>query len=546
MKFARPGVAGTGGKEAAVMNPAKTLQARLSLMSVLLFVLIAGFALFTIHLFNGFNELSDDLRQLWLPSTRVLGDLNNDTSDYRTAESDSLLASDATERAAQLAIIEALGRSVQKSEQAYLRIHQAHSESALYAAFAQRWDAYRAMAAQVLRLEAEGQGPEATILYRTGSRAAYNAASDALGALTARDVQQARDASARTGRAYREGRSLIFLALLLSGALLSAALIYIRRGISNPLTKLAQAMRLLAANTTDIGLKGADRDDEIGEMARAVTVFRANAIELIQSQRGLAQQAAMLEQKLAYEQQLTRLQRNFVSMISHEFRTPLTAIDAHAQRLVNMRAHIGPEDIADRAGRVRAAVQRITSLMDNLLNSTRLMDGETTLFLHRTELDLAALLHDVCSFHRETAPAAYIGEDFGHGDLRIKGDRELLFQMFSNLLSNAIKYSPGDVLVRLRARREQDDIVVTIQDHGLGIPAADQEHLFTRYFRGGNVAGMVGTGVGLYLAKTVIQLHDGVIAVNSEEGKGACFTVRLPCDAALAAGKAPAASLLTP
>ncbi len=92
-------------------------------------------------------------------------------------------------------------------------------------------------------------------------------------------------------------------------------------------------MRRLAANDTDIDIPETERHDEIGEMAQATVVFRNNAIELMRSQRTLARQAAMLEEQLAQEQRLALLQRNFVSMASHEFRTPLTIIDGHARRL---------------------------------------------------------------------------------------------------------------------------------------------------------------------------------------------------------------------
>jgi signal transduction histidine kinase len=505
-----------------------TLQARLGFISVMLFVMIAGFGAFTLHLFSEYNELSNDVRGRWLPNTRVLGDLNNTTSDFRTAEGDILLASGAAERTAQEAAISALGQSVAHAQKEYEQIPHTAPQNLIYASFARRWSVYRHMAGQVAQLAASGNPAPAIALYRTQSRSAYNAASDALGALTTFNVEQAQAASARVARAYREGRLLILVAVLLAGTLLGGALAYIRNWISRPMTKLAHSMRLLAANTTDLDIDGIDRSDEIGEMSRAVVVFRANAIELIQSQHGLAQQAAMLEQKLACEMDLACQQRNFISMISHEFRTPLTAIDAHAQRLNTMRDHIRPDDIADRARRIRSAVQRMTGLMDNLLSSSSLMDGNPELFYHPAAFDLAALLHDVCAFHRETAPRAHIGEAFGSTSLPYYGDQKLLFQTFGNLLSNAIKYSPDDVFVAVEAYQDGENVVVTVRDRGLGIPAQDLGGLFHRYYRGGNASGIVGTGIGLYLAKTVVTLHGGDITVQSDEGRGACFTVKLP------------------
>jgi two-component system OmpR family sensor kinase len=100
--------------------------------------------------------------------------------------------------------------------------------------------------------------------------------------------------------------------------------------------------------------------------------------------------------------------------------------------------------------------------------------------------------------------------------------------VFNNLLSNAIKYSPGDSVIKIRAAIESGRAVVAVEDNGLGIPAADIDRLFERYFRGSNVSGIVGTGVGLNLVKMVVDLHGGEILVESTEGKGSRFTVRLP------------------
>jgi two-component system OmpR family sensor kinase len=505
-----------------------SLRVKLSVIGCLLFGLNAAFGLLTIHLFSSFNELSADLRERWLPSTRLLGDLNNFTSDYRAAEGDSLLASGPAERAVRQRVIEELDRSVAHAQRDYERISHTGAEFGLYATFSTRWHDYQANAARVLALATAGTQDQAVALYGSESRATYDAASDALGVLTDRNVEEAQQASDRTARAYVQARWLIVSALLFAVMMLAAALDYVRRSISIPLINLARSMRQLAANNTDINIGGVTRRDEIGEMAQAVTVFRANAIDLIQSQQGLAQQAAMLEEKLEHEQHLARLQRNFVSMISHEFRTPLTIIDAHAQRLINRKDQLGAGDIADRAGRMRTAVQRITALMDNLLNSSMLIDGETKLFFHPTEIDLAALLRDVCAFHRETAPSAFIGEGYSSAPLPIIGDPKLLFQAFSNLLSNAIKYSTHNIVVHVHIYQNESGTNISIRDRGVGIPEHNMEHLFTRYYRGSNVTGIVGTGVGLYLVKTVVDLHEGHIRVESNGSDGTCFTVVLP------------------
>jgi signal transduction histidine kinase len=170
----------------------------------------------------------------------------------------------------------------------------------------------------------------------------------------------------------------------------------------------------------------------------------------------------------------------------------------------------------------------MTSLMDNLLNSSRLFESGAGLYYHPVELDLAKLLHDVCQLHREFALRSHIREDFGGGPLPVVGDAKLLFQVFSNLLSNAIKYSPGGDPIAIEAHAEAGEVLVSVEDRGIGIPEKDRDRLFARYARGSNVSGIVGTGIGLYLVKMVIDLHQGRVAVESREGEGSRFIVRLP------------------
>jgi two-component system, OmpR family, sensor kinase len=118
------------------------------------------------------------------------------------------------------------------------------------------------------------------------------------------------------------------------------------------------------------------------------------------------------------------------------------------------------------------------------------------------------------------------------------GDAKLLFQAFSNLLSNAVKYSPAGGAIDVIMESAPGQVMVAVTDHGIGIPSGDVAHLFERYHRGSNVSGIVGTGVGLYLVKTAVDLHHGSVEVQSREGEGSRFTVRLP-RAALTVDKSP-------
>jgi two-component system, OmpR family, sensor kinase len=229
-------------------------------------------------------------------------------------------------------------------------------------------------------------------------------------------------------------------------------------------------------------------------------------------------------------------------MASHEFRTPLTIIDGHARRLLKLGERVASEETVTRAGKIRAAVLRMTHLMDNLLTSTRLVESGAGFYFQPEEVDLLELVHDVCQLHREISPSSRIVEDLDSGSLRMIGDSKLLSQVFDNLLSNAVKFSPGGV-IKLSATVDHGRISVVVADNGIGIPQDDLPRLFERYYRGSNVSGIVGTGVGLNLVKMVVDLHGGDVAVDSSEGKGTRFTVRLPTtlrvqpDARLQSGK---------
>ena len=517
------------------MRQLPSIRIHLAAVFLLFFALVAVLGMFNLLRLRNFNLLSAEVAEIWLPTMRAVGDLNNYTSDFRAIEGGNLLATDAAGVAASEKNMAGLDRSIATSERAFEAISHDVAVANLYRDFAARWAAYRVIVNQMLELSRSGQKSAALAIYNGSSRTAYDAASDTLGQLTDHAVADAKVASDRLRAAYRQAVWLIGIVMLIAGVMVVAALIHISRSISRPLLVLADRMRRLAASDTEVGIPGTERRDEIGEMAKATIVFRNNAIELMRSQRTLAQQAAVLEQQLAQEQRLALLQRNFVSMASHEFRTPLTIIDGHARRLDKTREAVQPAEIGERARKIRGAVLRMTHLIDNMLNSSRLIDGGAELYFQPAELDLVTLLKEVCQLHREMVPGAPITERFAVGSISIAGDAKLLFQMFSNLLGNAIKYSPAGGAIEVDATTCAHEVNVIVTDRGIGIPVGDLVRLFERYHRGSNVSGIVGTGVGLYLVKMVVELHGGRIAVDSTEGEGSRFTVSLPLKGAAAA-----------
>jgi two-component system OmpR family sensor kinase len=513
------------------MRRAHSIKARLSLVFLFMFLLVIVLGFESLRSLSQVNDASAQIRVRWLPSTRALGDLNNFTTDFPAAAEALGRADNATDRAAVRRQMEDLDRSIAAAQLAYGQIRHDAAEDDLYTQFEQRWSKYRNIVARGEAIPPGAAATAAAQLQENTLKSAYDAASGALGMLTDRNIASAREASERSDLAYNRARTRIAFVVLLAGLLVAGAMMHVRRSISAPLVDLAVRMHRLAANETNIEVAGTQRRDEIGEMARAVVVFRDNAVDLAQNRHALAQQAAMLQEKLAEEQRLMLLQRNFVSMASHEFRTPLAIIDGHAQRLISMRERLTADELADRVRRIHNTVCRMTQLIDNLIGSARLLDGPADLFYQPSRVDLAALLREVCALQRELTPEAEI-RDRVPPPLFVAGDANLLGQLFGNLLSNAAKYSPHGGLIEVTVARDGAHVAVTIEDHGIGIPDNDRQRVFERYYRGNNTSGIVGSGVGLHLVETIVKLHEGTVVLDSREGEGSRFIIRLPAQPA--------------
>lgn len=510
----------------AVLKPWTSIRSRLSTVFALFVLLVLGLGAFGIHTLSQVNGVSAEIRDHWLQATRQLGDLSNYMSDYRSAEGTHLLSVSLAELNASEREAADLDATVRRVQRAYEAISRGERETAMYGEFARQWSDYLSIAGRVLALSRAGQKPEAVRLYMTDSRRAFDAASATLSNLTDETVHGGNEATARAAITYARARGLIALAMGSATFLLVLAIIYITRSLTNPLLDIATRMRALAAHDTTVDIPGTTRHDEMGGIARSVTVFRDNAIALIATQRRLLEQASALESALEHERRITAGQRNFVSMTSHEFRTPLTIIDGHAQRLLKTRDHAGPGEIEDRATRIRAAVRRMTNIMDGLLGAARLLEG--TGAFNRTRFELAPLIREVCQMHREMRPGVQLSEHMADARQAMDGDPILVFHALSNLVSNAVKYSPLHAVIDVSALSRDGRTIIEVRDQGMGIAEQDREHIFERYFRGRNAAGLTGTGVGLHLVSMVVALHDGAITVRSDEGRGSTFTLSFP------------------
>lgn len=238
---------------------------------------------------------------------------------------------------------------------------------------------------------------------------------------------------------------------------------------------------------------------------------------------------AELEGALVAAREVNEQQRRFISIASHEFRTPLAVIDGAAQRIMSqIRDGKVDENAMPRLERIRGAISRMTGVIDLMLSSARLDEGR--LELVPAPVDLAVMLRDVCERQRHITPQFEISFEDVPASMMIHADARLLEQVFSNLLSNAAKYSGASRRIEIGFAVRADAVDVSVQDFGIGIAADDLPRMFTRFFRAATAMGIPGTGIGLHFARELVQLHGGSIEVRSEVGRGTTILVHLPLD----------------
>src|ERR1700722_301124 len=199
------------------MRKPGSIRFHLSAVFFFFFLLVVVLGLFSIMRLHGFDKVSSDIVDLWLPNTRALGDLNNFTSDFRAAEGSSLLATRPTDITTIEREMVELDTAIAEADARYERIRHDAAETALYARFKTAWGEYRRGVAGVLALAHADRKADATTAYMTTSRAAYDEASDTLGQLNDRHVANAQAASSRTASAYRESVKLIAIAIGMGG-----------------------------------------------------------------------------------------------------------------------------------------------------------------------------------------------------------------------------------------------------------------------------------------------------------------------------------------
>lgn len=237
--------------------------------------------------------------------------------------------------------------------------------------------------------------------------------------------------------------------------------------------------------------------------------------------------AVKLTAELAAERDAAQQQRQFVAMVSHEFRTPLAVIDAAAQSVeiaCSQAATASYEFIAPRQEKIRRAVRRMVSLLDNFLTSERL-DSHQTKAQGQT-MDLRGLAIEVAKnwSHLLHAPDQ-LRLELGEAAIPVFAERAMMALALSNLIDNAIKYSPLGNPITLRVGKTKGDGWIEVEDRGAGIQATEIGQIFDKFYRSGDAQKMPGAGLGLYLVRTIARSQGGEVDVESKPGEGSRFRI---------------------
>ncbi|MGF1590711.1 MAG: sensor histidine kinase [Pleurocapsa sp.] len=238
---------------------------------------------------------------------------------------------------------------------------------------------------------------------------------------------------------------------------------------------------------------------------------------------------AKLNQALSQEKELNRLKSRFVSMVSHEFRNPLNSISGTAQILQTYGDSLSSVKKAEVLQQLQRNVTKMTNLLDDMLIMSRNEMGKQE--FEPSPLNLESFCHSLTSEVQTVFPSKQsLNFVYQVRQKEFNLDHKLLHHILINLLSNACKYSPEDSVIDFEVSEQESKIIFVVRDRGIGIPAVDLPQLFESFYRASNSAGFQGTGLGLAIAKQYVELHQGVITVESELEVGTTFTVTIPVD----------------
>ena len=280
--------------------------------------------------------------------------------------------------------------------------------------------------------------------------------------------------------------------------------------------ELLERKKQLETITSDISTLNAELE---GKVEERTLILREALGELEKSQQEL-------HEALDKERELNEIKSRFVSMASHEFRTPLSTVLSSAALLSRYQKE-DQQPLRDKhIWKIKDSVKHLNNLLEDFLSLGKLEEGKVNAEL--AAFDVKEFLDETVEEMRSLAKEGQVIRCEYEGDNHFVSDKRLLKNILINLLGNAVKFSPEGATISLTVVKEPGQLTLAIRDQGIGISPEDQQHLFSSFFRGGNAVNIEGTGLGLHIVKRYLDLLGGSITLNSVLGEGTTFTVKLP------------------
>lgn len=229
---------------------------------------------------------------------------------------------------------------------------------------------------------------------------------------------------------------------------------------------------------------------------------------------------------------MRKMQSEFVAMVSHEFKTPLQIIDGTREVLMRKLKNLLPDDesIIGFLNKIKNGVSRLNGLIQSNLNLSKIEMDKDKIKIDKSDFSLAELIADILDKNSNLIVEKNIEiiSDLDQLPELYNGDCKLLDHSLSNVITNAIKYSNKDGIVNISAIKDDKNITIKVKDDGIGIPQEDLKNIGKKFFRAKNTLAIAGTGIGLYLTKYFVELHNGSVLIESQVNKGTTMSVILP------------------
>ena len=233
-----------------------------------------------------------------------------------------------------------------------------------------------------------------------------------------------------------------------------------------------------------------------------------------------------LHTALQKEKELNELKSRFVSMASHEFRTPLTTMMSSLSLVTRYGENNDKDNQLKHVGKIKNAINNLTDILNDFLSVSKLEEGKVENLPE--PLDIKLFIAEIISDMQSMAGSEQLIVQHHVGKAQVNIDRKLLKNILFNLISNAIKFSPTQATIDVHVQVNNSTIRIDVSDHGIGISKEDQKHLFERFFRGHNATHIQGTGLGLNIVARYAELMNASLDFVTEENKGTTFTIIIP------------------